>query len=165
MSRSTPALAAALVVAAAVAAGCKAKPADHAAAVPVAQSGAPARGATPAPELPDPGAAPPGALPPAELETRSVAAMQQLGDTLASDANDCDRIAADLKVFVVENRPLLGQLLALQQHRGDDRRDDPRAPFARRPAAVAAGQKLQSALAMCASSPAVATVMKEFPEE
>jgi len=137
----------------ALAAGCKAKPADPPPAVPQAVASRPT--ATPEPRLPDP------AADAVELEARSVTAMQRLADALAGHASNCDQVAGDLRAFVAGNKPLLGQLLAQQQHAGDGQR----AAFAQRPAAIAVAHKLQEAMAMCAANPAVAAAMREFPAD
>jgi hypothetical protein len=145
------------VLAAAGAAGCKAKRAD----APAQQATVPSpHGSTAEPRLPDPAPAPDPAAA-AELERRGVAAIQQLGDTLAGDANDCERIAADLRTFVAGNKPLLAQLAAAQQRDTDN----PRSAAVRSGASASAGQKLQQAIAICASNPGVVAVMKEFPAD
>lgn len=148
-------------------AGCKTKQADPAPAT--AHAASPARSTTPGepPRLPEPAgsaeAARPAAPAPsaAELEARSVTAMQHLADVIAVDARDCEKLAGDLRTFAAENRPLLGQLFALQQQPTAAQG----AAYSRRAAAVAAGQKLQAAIAICASNPSVVAAMKEFPAE
>ena len=126
-----------------------------------------------APALPDPAAASPGsaagsAAPAApvaaantELEDRGIAAMQKMADMFVADAKDCDKLGADLKAFIAENKALIGQLAELEDHQTDDQR----AAFAKRNGAAQAaiGQKMQGALAACASSPAVLAAMKDFP--
>ena len=144
------------------------KPAPGIAPPPVATASKPA--AQPAlPAAPEPAApaTPPPAVPAAgsntELETKGLAAMQRMADLFAADARDCDRLAADLKAFIADNKPLIAQLITLEDHQSDAQR----AAFTRRNAATQAaiGLKMQSALTSCASNPGVLAAMKEFPGE
>jgi len=158
----------ATLVAAALAA-CKTRQADSPPSTPAA---APARAAgapTPAPALPDQPAEPPPAgpasaapgAPGTEVESRGIAAMQHLADALAADVKDCDKVASDLRTFVADNKPLIGELVAMQQRATTA----PRSASANRVAAVAIGQSLQTVLAACARNPGVAAAMQGFPAE
>lgn len=147
-------------------------PATEAKATPPTRSIAP----TPEPALPappPPAAAASGAKPepartePAgsntELETKGLAVMQRMADLFAADARDCDKLGADLKAFVAENKPLIGDLLKHE----DKQNAEQRAAFTRRNAVAQAAiaQKMQAALTACASNAAVLAAMKEFPGE
>jgi len=46
----------------------------------------------------------------AELEAKGAVMMQQMGELFVADAHDCEKLAADLKAFAVQNKGLLGQL-------------------------------------------------------
>jgi hypothetical protein len=131
---------------------------------------------TPQPVLPappPPAPAAPGARPepakaePAgsntELETKGLAVMQRMADLFAADAKDCDKLGADLKAFVAENKPLIGDLLKHEDRQSAEQR----AAFTRRNAVAQAAiaQKMQAALTACASNTAVLAAMKEFPGE
>ena len=153
-------------------AGCKTSartdgPAPEAASKPVAAVKPAAQPALPA--APEPAAAAPAApAAPAEgsnteLETKGLAAMQRMADMFAADARDCDKLATDLKVFIAENKPLIAQLVELEDHQTDAAR----AAFTRRNAQTQAaiGLKMQQALTACASNPGVLAAMKEFPGE
>jgi hypothetical protein len=107
-------------------------------------------------------AAAPRAIDP-DLEVKGIAMMQRLADVFVADAKDCDKLAADIKAFVAQNRPLLSQLAAMEQQETDQQRDD----FSRRnrEVEVAIAQKMQSGMALCAANPAVLAAMKEFPAE
>jgi hypothetical protein len=141
-------------------AACKTdKPATPAPAAPAA-SVTPAASAKPV----DPAAKP--AAPAAtnsELETRGIAMMQHLADVFAADGKDCDKLAADIKAFVADNKPLLTQLAALDQQQNDAQRDAFSARNAEVQAAVAA--KMQGAMTACGANPGVLAAMKEFPGE
>ena len=96
-----------------------------------------------------------------ELETKGIAMMQRLADVFAADAKDCDKLAADIKAFVAENKPLLAQLAAMDQQQSDEQREAFTARNAEAQAAVAA--KMQGAMTACASNPSVLAAMKDFP--
>jgi hypothetical protein len=98
-----------------------------------------------------------------ELETKGLAVMQRMADLFAADAKDCDKLGADLKAFVAENKPLIGDLLKHEGHQNAEQR----AAFTRRNAVAQAAiaQKMQAALTACASNAAVLSAMKEFPGE
>jgi hypothetical protein len=145
-------------------AGCKTKQADPPAAAKPIEVARSAPGVAPA--LPDPQApstsapAAPAAPPatPAEAQARNIAAMQHLADTLAGDAQDCEKLAVDLKAFIAENRAVLAQLMAAANRPTDD------APSgASHAAAVAAARKLQTAMTTCAATTSVAAAMKDLP--
>jgi hypothetical protein len=129
-------------------AGCKTKPADP----PAARPTAPPRSApAAAPTLPEsPAPADPAA------QARGVAAIQHLANTLAVDAKDCDKVAVDLRAFIADNRPLLAQLMASASQPADPEVAD-------RAAASAAARSLQTAMAGCVASPAVAAAIKDLP--
>lgn len=136
------------LVALVVFAGCKTTPADP----PAARPTAPARSASAAvPTLPaSPAAADPAA------QARGVAAIQHLANTLAIDAKDCDKLAVDLRAFIADNQPLLTQLMASAGQPADPEVAD-------HAAAAAAARSLQTAMAGCVASPAVAEAIKQLP--
>ncbi|HEX3476902.1 MAG TPA: hypothetical protein VHT91_17880 [Kofleriaceae bacterium] len=150
----------AMLLAAALLAGCKTKQADPPPAARPTEMARSAPGAPPA--LPDSpaGTAAPAAAPatPAEAQARNIVAMQHLADTLADDAQDCEKVAVDLKAFIAENRAALAQLMAAANRPVDD------APTgANRAAAAAAARKLQTAMTTCAATSSVAAAMKDLP--
>jgi hypothetical protein len=151
----------AMLLAVTLLAGCKTKQADPPPAAKPTEAARSAPGATPA--LPDPPAASPAApaaapASPAEAQARNIAAMQHLADTLAGDAQDCEKLAVDLKAFIAENRAVLAQLMAAANRPADA------APSgASHAAAAAAARKLQTAMATCAATASVAAAMKDLP--
>ena len=159
LSRATMRLTTLLILA--LLAGCKTKQADPPAAAKPAEVTRSAPGVAPA--LPDPQApsAPASAAPPAtpaDAQARNIAAMQHLADTLAGDAQDCEKLAVDLKAFIADNRAVLAQLMAAANRPTDD------APSgARHAAAAAAARKLQTAMTTCAATASVAAAMKDLP--
>ena len=154
----------AMLLAVTLLAGCKTRQTDPPPAAKPIEAVRSAPGAAPA--LPDPPPASPAApaapaaapAAPAEAQARNIAAMQHLADTLAGDAQDCEKLAVDLKAFIAENRAVLAQLMAAANRPTDD------APSgANRAAAVAAARKLQTAMATCAATSSVAAAMKDLP--
>ena len=155
----------AMLLAVTLLAGCKTKQADPPPSAKPTEAARSAPGTAPA--LPDPQtaspaapAAPAAAAPatPTEVQTRNIAAMQHLADTLAGDAQDCEKLAVDLKAFIAENRAVLAQLMAAANRPIDD------APTgATRAAAADAARKLQTAMATCAATSSVAAAMKDLP--
>jgi len=151
----------AMLLAVALLAGCKTKQADP---PPAARPTVAARSATGTPPaLPDPqapGSPAAAAAPatPAEAQARNIAAMQRLADTLAADAQDCEKLAVDLRAFIADNRPLLAQLMAAASRPTDDAQSG-----ANHAAAAAAARKLQTAMTACAATSSVAAAMKDLP--
>jgi hypothetical protein len=149
----------AMLLAVTLLAGCKAKQADPPPAARPTEAARRAPGAAPA--LPDPqapGSSAAAPATPAEAQARNLAAMQRLADTLAADAQDCEKLAVDLKAFIAENRPVLGQLMAAANRPTDD------APSgASHAAAATAARKLQTAMSTCAATSSVAAAMKDLP--
>jgi len=92
----------------------------------------------------------------AQAQARGIAAIQHLADTLTADARDCDKLAVDLRAFIAGNRPLLAALMTSASQPADPEVAD-------RPAASAAARSLQTAMAGCLASPAVADAMKQLP--
>jgi hypothetical protein len=150
----------AMLLAVALLAGCKTKQADPPPATRPTAAATSAPGAAPA--LPDPQTSPAAsAAAPAtatEAQTRNIAAMQHLADTLAGDTQDCEKLAVDLKAFIADNQAVLAQLMAAANRPTDD------APTgASRAAAAAAARKLQTAMTTCAATASVAAAMKDLP--
>src|SRR5262249_37351955 len=123
--------------------------------------GGPGGGAAPAlraPPPPTPAASAAAPATPTEAQARNIAAMQHLADTLAGDAQDCEKLAVDLKAFIAGNRAVLAQLMAAANRPADD------APTgATRAAAADAARQLQTAMATCAATSSVAAAMKDLP--
>jgi hypothetical protein len=144
-------------------AGCKTKQADPPPAAQPTEAARAAPGAAPAlPDSPSSGPAGPAAVAPApatpaEAQARNIAAMQHLADTLAGDAQDCEKLAVDLKAFIAENRAVLAQLMAAANRPIDD------APTGATRAAADAARKLQTAMATCGATSSVAAAMKDLP--
>jgi hypothetical protein len=154
-----------MLLAAALLAGCKTKPADPPPATRPTEAARSAPGAAPAlPDSQPSGTAAPAApaapapATPAEAQARNIAAMQHLADTLAGDGQDCEKVAVDLRAFIAGNRAVLTQLMASANRPIDD------APIgATRAAAADAARKLQTAMATCAATSSVAAAMKDLP--
>ena len=118
--------------------------------------------AKPAPAKPAPTAATsvPGN---SELENKGVAMMQQMADMFAADAKDCDKLATDIKAFVVQHKELLGQLTELERSQSDQEK----AAFEARNKQVQdqLSQKMDPTMAACGENPQVQAALKEFPSE
>jgi uncharacterized lipoprotein YajG len=114
----------------------------------------------PEPAKPAPGAAVAGN---SELENKGVAMMQRMADMFAADAKDCDKLAVDIKAFIVENKELLGQLTELERSQSDQEK----AAFEARnkPVQDQLMQKMDPTMQACAQNPQVQAAMKEFPTE
>ena len=118
--------------------------------------------ATPTPATPAPPAPASAGVPGnTELENRGVAMMQRLADVFAADANDCAKLAFDIKAFVTEHRELLDELAALDRTQSDQER----ATFAERNQAVqdAVASKMAPALDACGNHADVRAAMAQFP--
>lgn len=96
-----------------------------------------------------------------ELENKGVAMMQRLADTFAADAADCDKLAVDIKAFVVQNRELLGQLTELENSQSDQEKQ----AFEQRNKATQDSivAKMEPAMNKCHDNPQVQAALKEFP--
>jgi hypothetical protein len=93
------------------------------------------------------------------LENQGIAMMQRLGDLFAANAQDCDKLASEIKAFVVQNRPLLGQLLAEEKGLTAEQK----AAFDARNRAVQ--EETMKKMAACQDSASVEAAMKDFPTE
>lgn len=141
---------------------------------PAPPAPAPARTAAPAakPTAPtavpaDPAAKPADPAPTAavtrELQGKAVAMMQRMADMFAADGKDCEKLAADLKAFIADNKDLLSRLEAMEAQESSEERG----AFLTRIASVQAdvAVKMQGAMTACAANPSVLAAMKEFPAE
>jgi len=125
--------------------------------------------ADPAPAKPAPAPAKPAPTAAAnvpgnsELENKGVAMMQQMADMFAADAKDCDKLATDIKSFVVQHKELLGQLTELERSQSDQEK----AAFEARNKQVQdqLSQKMDPTMAACGENPQVQSALKEFPSE
>jgi hypothetical protein len=98
-----------------------------------------------------------------ELETKGVAMMQRMADMFAADAQDCEKLATDVKGFIAQNKELLGQLMAMEKKQSEQERT---AFEARNKAAQAAMmQKMTPAMNACRDNKSLEAAMKEFPTD
>jgi hypothetical protein len=98
-----------------------------------------------------------------ELETKGVAMMQRMADMFAADAKDCEKLAADVKGFIAQNKELLGQLMAMEKKQSEPERT---AFEARNKAAQdAMMQKMTPAMNSCRDNKSLEAAMKEFPTD
>ena len=134
------------------------KPADPAKADP-AKPAEPAKADPAKPADPAPAAG--GAN--SELENKGIAMMQRMGDLFAADAADCEKLAVDIKAFIVQNRELIGRLNELERSQSDQEK----AAFETRnkPVQDAVVAKMDPAMEKCGQNPSVQAAMKEFPTE
>jgi hypothetical protein len=116
---------------------------------------APAKPAPPAP------AATPGGN--SELENKGIAMMQRMGDLFAADAADCDKLAVDIKAFIVQNRELLGQLTELERSQSDQEKSA--FEVRNKPVQDAVVAKMDPAMEKCGANPNVQAAMKNFPAD
>lgn len=121
--------------------------------------------AEPTPAKPEPAKPAPAATVAgnSELENKGVAMMQRMADMFAADAKDCDKLAVDIKAFIVENKELLGQLTELERSQSDQEK----AAFETRnkPVQDALMQKMGPTMQACGDNPQVQAAMKEFPAD
>jgi hypothetical protein len=98
-----------------------------------------------------------------ELETKGVAMMQRMADMFAADAKDCEKLAADVKGFIAQNKELLGQLMAMEKKQSEPERT----AFEARNKAVqdAMMQKMTPAMNACRDNKSLEAAMKEFPTD
>jgi uncharacterized lipoprotein YajG len=98
-----------------------------------------------------------------ELENKGIAMMQRMGDLFAADAADCEKLAVDIKAFIVQNRELLGQLTELERSQSDPEK----AAFETRnkPVQDAVVAKMDPAMEKCGQNPSVQAAMKNFPAD
>lgn len=98
-----------------------------------------------------------------ELENKGIAMMQRMGDVFAADAADCEKLAVDIKAFIVQNRELLGQLNELERSQSDQEKS----AFETRnkPVQEAVVAKMDPAMEKCGQNPSVQAAMKDFPSE
>jgi hypothetical protein len=134
------------------------KPAPTGAAAPAAKPAAPTARADPPARPADPALA---AVVDSQLQTRSIAMMRRMADLFAADGKDCEKLAADLKTFIADNKSLLSQLDALTEEQKEA------FPANVDVAAVQAtiAEKMQGAMIACAENPSLRAAMQEFPAE
>jgi hypothetical protein len=94
-------------------------------------------------------------------ERQAVALMQQMADIFVDGAKDCDKLGADLKRFITQNRASLGQMSAMLTGLSEPEQ----AAFeARNKAAqLAVGQRMQAGVIACGQHASVQAAMREFP--
>lgn len=76
--------------------------------------GDPTKPADPAAKPGDPAAAPAGGN--TELEAKGIAMMKRMADMFAADAQDCEKMANDIKAFTLQNKDLLKQLNTMEKN-------------------------------------------------
>ena len=112
-----------------------------------------------------PAAAAPGATAGgnSELENKGIAMMQRIGNLFAADAADCEKLAGDIKAFIVQNRELLGQLTELERSQSDQEKT----AFETRnkPVQDAVAAKMDPAMEKCGQNANVQAAMKNFPAD
>ncbi len=98
-----------------------------------------------------------------ELENKGIAMMQRMGDLFAGDKTDCEKLAVDIKAFIVQNRELLGQLTELERSQSDQEKS----AFETRnkPVQDAVVAKMDPAMEKCGQNPNVQAAMKNFPAD
>ena len=117
--------------------------------------------AKPAPATPAAPASPAGGN--SELENKGIAMMQRMGDLFAADAADCEKLAVDIKAFIVQNRELIGKLNELERSQSDQEKQ----AFETRnkPVQDAVVAKMDPAMEKCGQNPSVQAAMKDFPSD
>ena len=123
----------------------------------------------PGPAKPDPATVKPAEPAPAAvpgnsaLENKGVALMQRMADMFAADRADCEKLAVDIKAFIVQNKELLTQLTELERTQSEAEK----AAFETRNKTVqdAVVAKMSPTINACGDNPHVEAAMKEFPAE
>jgi len=137
----------------------------------IAKAVDPAKPADPAAKPADPAATPATPADPAkpadttttavtgnsELENKGIAMTQRMADLFASDAKDCEKMAADIRVFTAQNKTLLDQLAEMEKHQTAQERDE----FAKRNRSTlqALFTKVKPAITACANNKNVEAAM------
>ena len=133
-------------------------------ATPTAEPGAKvAAAAKPGDPSAKPGApAAPAATGNNELQDKGIAMMYRMGEIFAANTQNCEKMATDLKVFIAQNKPLLGQLTAMEKQQTEQER----AAFQARnqPAQAEVMKKVTPAMTACGENANVLAAMKEFSE-
>lgn len=134
-----------------------AKPADPVAGASAGSGAGPATMARPADSAP----VPTGTN--SALETRGIAMMEKMADMFAADGKDCDKLAADIKGFIAQNKALLSELTTMEKQQSPQQRE----AFAARNKAVEQSvmQKMTPAMTACRDNKSVEAAMKEFPTD
>lgn len=97
-----------------------------------------------------------------ELENKGIAMMYRMGEVFAANAQNCEKLATDLKAFFTQNKPLLGQLAAKEKQQTEQQR----AAFEarNRPAQAEVMKKVTPAMTTCGANKDVLDAMKAFAE-
>jgi uncharacterized lipoprotein YajG len=98
-----------------------------------------------------------------ELENKGIAMMQRMSDLFAGDAADCEKLAVDIKAFIVQNRELLGQLTELERSQSEQEKSAFEAR--NKPVQDAVVAKMDPAMEKCGQNPSVQAAMKDFPAD
>jgi len=98
-----------------------------------------------------------------ELQSKGIAMMLRMADIFAGDGTDCEKLATDMKGFIAQNRPLLGQLMAMEKSLSEP----DRAAFEARNKAAqdTMMQKMTPAMNACRDNKSLEAAMKEFPTD
>ncbi len=98
-----------------------------------------------------------------ELENKGVTMMQRMADMFVADAEDCEKLAVDIKAFIVQHRELIGQLTEAERAQSDQEK----LAFEQRnkPVQEAVVAKMEPVMAKCGANPSVQAAMKDFPAE
>lgn len=127
-----------------------------------------ARPADPAVKPPEPPAEPTTSDPEAtgknsEVESKGIAMMQRMGDLFAAGANDCEKLATDIRTLVASNRELLVQLNVEQAKQTEKERS----AFMARNKAVqdAVMAKMGPAVQACGTNKSFQAALRDVPTE
>jgi len=58
-----------------------------------------------------------------ELEAKGMAMTQRMADMFVADANDCEKMATDIRAFTAQNKALLDQLAEMEKHQTPQERE------------------------------------------
>jgi hypothetical protein len=120
----------------------------------------PAKPADPAAKPADPAATP--ATGNNALETQGIAMMHRMADMFVADGHDCDKLANDIKAFVIQNKALMGQLTAMEKQQTEAER----AAFETRNRAMQEEMmaKVSPVMDACSDNKEVEAAMKELTD-
>lgn len=98
-----------------------------------------------------------------ELENKSIAMMYRMADIVVADAQDCEKLATNMKAFIRQNKPLLDQLAAMNEQQTEQER----AAFETRNRAVQAEvlKKVTPGMTACGENKNVQAAMQELSSE
>ncbi len=96
-----------------------------------------------------------------DMETKGLALMDKMTDMFVADGTNCDKLAADLKTFITQNKPFMEQLETYEKTQTAEQKHNFEIRNMERTETGAA--KIKPVMEACATSTALQTVLKDMP--